>query len=787
MGQFGVGQPMRRLEDQRFLTGQGRYSDDIALPGQAFAAVLRSPLAHAELSAVDTAAAREAPGVLAVYTAEDLSADGIGDIPCVAPMPGKAGSGTIQPPHAVLARGRVRHVGDPIAFVVAETAAQARDAAELIEVDYDELPVVADTKAAVAPDAPRIWDEAPGNVCLDWEIGDRAATEAAFARASHVTRIELVNNRVVVSPIEPRVAIGDYDAAEGLMTLYTPTQGGMRMRPQLADRIFKVPADKVRVVTPDVGGGFGMKIFVFGEQVMVLYAARKLGRPVKWTSDRTEAFLSDSQGRDQVAIAELAMDADGRFLGLRSSGIANMGAYLSNFAPLIPTGASGKMFSGLYAIPAVYVEVKCVFTNSVPVDAYRGAGRPEAAYAVERLVDAAARDLGLTQDEIRRRNFIAPAALPYTTATGITYDSGDFGRMMEEAMAMADWAGVAARKAAAREAGKRRGIGMACYVEACSAVGQETARLRVDDDGGVTLAIGTQTNGQGHVTAYSQLLSDRFGLAPEMIRVHQGDTAVLDEGGGTGGSRSLLMGGLAIDGAADKVIERSRAIAANLFDAKPADITLGDGAFRHAGSDRSLDLREIAQAARESNSLPGKLRGRIEEISRAQAPEMTYPNGCHVCELEVDEATGAIRIVNYVVADDFGKLINPLLVGGQVYGGVAQGLGQALLEETVYDPESGQLLTGSFMDYCLPRADDLPPISIRLIEDYPCATNPMGVKGAGEAGAIGAPPAVMNALHDALAPLGVAHIDMPATPQRVWRAIGEARAAMRTGDLETVA
>ena len=778
---------MRRLEDQRFLTGQGRYSDDIALPGQAFAAVLRSPLAHAELSAVDTAAAREAPGVLAVYTAEDLSADGIGDIPCVAPMPGKAGSGTIQPPHAVLARGRVRHVGDPIAFVVAETAAQARDAAELIEVDYDELPVVADTKAAVAPDAPRIWDEAPGNVCLDWEIGDRAATEAAFARASHVTRIELVNNRVVVSPIEPRVAIGDYDAAEGLMTLYTPTQGGMRMRPQLADRIFKVPADKVRVVTPDVGGGFGMKIFVFGEQVMVLYAARKLGRPVKWTSDRTEAFLSDSQGRDQVAIAELAMDADGRFLGLRSSGIANMGAYLSNFAPLIPTGASGKMFSGLYAIPAVYVEVKCVFTNSVPVDAYRGAGRPEAAYAVERLVDAAARDLGLTQDEIRRRNFIAPAALPYTTATGITYDSGDFGRMMEEAMAMADWAGVAARKAAAREAGKRRGIGMACYVEACSAVGQETARLRVDDDGGVTLAIGTQTNGQGHVTAYSQLLSDRFGLAPEMIRVHQGDTAVLDEGGGTGGSRSLLMGGLAIDGAADKVIERSRAIAANLFDAKPADITLGDGAFRHAGSDRSLDLREIAQAARESNSLPGKLRGRIEEISRAQAPEMTYPNGCHVCELEVDEATGAIRIVNYVVADDFGKLINPLLVGGQVYGGVAQGLGQALLEETVYDPESGQLLTGSFMDYCLPRADDLPPISIRLIEDYPCATNPMGVKGAGEAGAIGAPPAVMNALHDALAPLGVAHIDMPATPQRVWRAIGEARAAMRTGDLETVA
>ena len=786
MGQFGVGQPMRRLEDQRFLTGQGRYSDDISLPGQAFAAVLRSPLAHAELGTIDTTAAREAPGVLAVYTAEDLSADGIGDIPCIAPMPGKAGSGTIQPPHPVLARGRVRHVGDPIAFVVAETATQARDAVELIEVDYDELPAIADTKAAVAPDAPQIWDEAPNNVCLDWEIGDRATTEAAFAKAEHVTRIELVNNRIVVAPIEPRVAIGDYDAAEDQMTLYTPTQGGMRMRPQLADRIFKVPAESVRVVTPDVGGGFGMKIFVFAEQVMVLYAARKLGRPVKWTSDRGEAFLSDSQGRDQVATAELAMDGDGRFLGLRSSGIANMGAYLSNFAPLIPTGASGKMFSGLYDIPAVHVEVKCVFTNSVPVDAYRGAGRPEAAYVVERLVDAAARDLGLTQDEIRQRNFIVPAALPYTTATGITYDSGDFGRMMAEGMAMADWAGIAARKEAARENGKRRGIGMACYVEACSAVGQETARLRVDDDGGVTLAIGTQTNGQGHVTAYSQLLSDRFDLAPEMIRVLQGDTAVLDEGGGTGGSRSLLMGGLAIDGASDKVIERGRAIAANLLDAEPADIAFSDGAFVLEGSDRRLDLSEIAQAARESNSLPEELRGQVEETARTATPEMTYPNGCHVCELEVDEATGAIAIVNYVVADDFGTLVNPLLVRGQVYGGVAQGLGQALLEETVYDPESGQLLTGSFMDYCLPRADNLPPIAIRLIEDYPCATNPMGVKGAGEAGAIGAPPAVMNALHDALAPLGVAHIDMPATPLRVWRAITEARAATAARDLETV-
>jgi carbon-monoxide dehydrogenase large subunit len=775
MGRFGVGQPMRRVEDQRFLTGQGRYNDDVNLPGQAYGALLRSPLAHAEISSIDTAAAQAAPGVLAVYTAADLSADGIGDIPCLTPMPGKNGSRTIMPPHPVLARERVRHVGDPVAFVVAETAAQARDACELIEVDYAELPVVTELAAAVEPSAPQVWEQAPNNVCLDWEIGDRAATEAAFAKADHVTRLELVNNRVVVAPMEPRGAIGDYDGSADQLTLYTGTQGGMRMRPQLADKIFKVPGERVRIVTPDVGGSFGMKIFLYGEQVMVLYAARKLGRPVKWSGDRSECFLSDSQGRDQIVTAELALDKEGRILGLRSSGLANMGAYLSNFAPLIPTGASGRMFSGLYAIPAVHMEVKCVFTNSVPVDAYRGAGRPEAAYIVERLVDAAAREIGLTPDEMRRRNFIQPAALPYTTATGVTYDSGDFLRLMEEAMAAAGWRERDARKADARRRGKLHGIGLASYVEACSAVGEEDARIRMDEDGGATVWVGTQTNGQGHATAYIQLLNDRLGLEPEMIRIRQGDTGEWAKGGGTGGSRSLLMGGLAIHGAADLVLERARKIAGHLLEAAEADIEFADGDFTIVGTDRRIALGEVAKRAAAGDGLPQDLAGAIDEEAHQGTPSTTFPNGCHVCELEIDEATGRVAILRYVVVDDFGRLVNPLLVKGQIYGGIAQGVGQALLEETVYDPDSGQLVTGSFMDYCMPRADDLPDIEIRLIEDYPCRTNAMGVKGAGEAGAIGAPPAVMNALIDALAPLGVRHIDMPATPHRIWRAIQAAR------------
>ena len=771
MGRFGVGQAVRRVEDQRLLTGQGQFSDDINLPGQAVSVVLRSPFAHADIVNLDKSAAEAAPGVLAVYSADDLSADGIGDIPCLVPMAGKNGSGTVEPPHPVLARGRVRHVGDPVAFVVAGTLAQARDAAELIEVEYEDLPAVSGTDEALAPGAPRIWEDAPDNLCLDWEIGDAAAARAAFDKAAHVTTLRLVNNRLVVAPIEPRAALGEYETDSETLVLRTSTQGGMRMRPQLARQIFDVPDEKVRIVTPDVGGSFGMKIFLYAEQVMVLYAARKLGRPVKWTGDRTDCFLSDSQGRDQVVTAQLALDENARILALRSSGVANLGAYLSNFAPLIPTGASGRMFCGLYRIPTMHMEVKCVFTNTVPVDAYRGAGRPEAAYIVERLIDAAARELGLPPDEMRRRNFVRPADLPYATPTDVTYDSGDYPALMARAMDRADWAGIEARKAAARARGRRRGIGLASYVEACSAVGEEDARIRMDEDGGATVWIGTQTNGQGHATAYIQLLNDKLGLEPDMIRVRQGDTAEWAKGGGTGGSRSLLMGGLAIEGAAELVLERARKVAGHLLEAAEADLEFAAGSFTIVGTDRRIALGAVTRAAAGDASLPVGLRGVIDEIAHQGTPSTTFPNGCHVCELEVEEDTGRIEIVNYVAVDDFGTLVNPLLVAGQVHGGIVQGIGQALLEHTVYDPDSGQLLTGSFMDYCLPRADDLPGIDLLLVEDYPCATNPMGVKGAGEAGAIGAPPAVINALVDALAELGVAHIDMPATPLRVWQAI----------------
>ena len=774
MGQFGVGQPMRRLEDQRFLTGEGRYTDDISLERQCYGVVLRSPHAHAEIVAIDVAEALAAPGVLAVYTGVDLEADGIGSIRCIAPMPGKNGSETIQPPHPALAQGRVRHVGDPVAFVVAETVQQARDAAELVEVDYRELPAVIETGGALAADAPQVWEEAPNNLCLDWDIGDKAATDAAFAKAAHVTRLDLVNNRLIAAPMEPRVAIGDYDAASETLTLRTGTQGGMRIRPQLANHVFGVEGEKVRVVTPDVGGSFGMKIFLYGEYVMVLYAARKLGRPVKWTGERSESFLSDCQGRDHVTTVELAMDDDGHFLGLRASSIANLGAYLSNFAPLIPTGASGKMFSGLYRIPAVYVEVKCVFTNSVPVDAYRGAGRPEAAYVVERVVDVAAREVGLSPDEIRRRNFIPPEALPYKTATGIVYDSGGFRQIMEQAMERADWAGLPARAAAARERGKRRGIGMACYVEACGGVGEEDAHLRLDEDGGATVHVGTQTNGQGHVTAYTQLVVERLGLEPAQIRIRQGDTAAFPMGGGTGGSRSLVMGGLAIGGAADRAIEKARAVAGHLLEAAEGDLDFAVGRFTIVGTDRSVSLSDVGQAAAGGKGLPEALQGAIEGQHHVTTPAQTYPNGCHVCELEVDPETGRVTIERYLVVDDFGTLVNPMLVTGQIHGGIAQGVGQALCEHTVYEPESGQLLSGSFMDYCLPRADDLPSFGLELLEDFPCATNTLGVKGAGEAGAIGAPPAVINAILDALAPLGVRRLDMPATPERVWRAIRDA-------------
>lgn len=772
MGRFGVGQGLRRVEDLRFLTGQGRYSDDIKLEGQSYGVLVRSPYAHAEILSIDLEDAKAAPGVLGVFTADDLTADGVADIPCLVPMPGKNGSKIVMPPHPALARGRVRHVGDPVVFVVAETQDQARDAAELVMVDYKDLPTVTDTKTAKEPGQPQIWPEAPNNTSLVWDMGDEAGTKAAFDRAHHVTRLEFVNNRVVVNAMEPRGTIGDYDPASEVFTLYTGNQGSHRMLAPLS-RVFKVAQEKLHVISPDVGGGFGMKIFVYPETVLVLFAARRLSRPVRWISERSEGFLSDTQGRDHVTLAELALDENAKALGIRVTTTANMGAYLSAFAPYIPTGCYGPMLSGLYAIPVGYTEVTCVFTNTVPVDAYRGAGRPEAAYMIERLMDAAARDVGLAPDELRRRNFIASESLPFKTAFGETYDSGDFDLPLTEGLKAIDADSFAARREAAQAKGRLRGLGFASYVEVCGSNGEETAHLKLREDGGVSLWIGTQSNGQGHHTAYTQLLADKLGLEPEQIEIHQGDSWDLPQGGGTGGSRSLLMGGRALDGAADKVIERSRRVAGHLLEAAEADIEFAEGIFTVAGTDRRVSLTDVARAAG-SDALPDDMQEPLEDQHHVVAEAQTYPNGCHLCELEVDPDTGVVKVERYVVIDDFGVLVNPLLVAGQVHGGTVQGIGQALLEQTVYD-ENGQLLSGSFMDYCMPRADDLPSIELTMVEDMPCATNPMGVKGAGEAGAIGACPAVMNALVDALSPLGIRHIDMPATPEKVWRAIQDAQ------------
>ncbi|MEQ8356502.1 MAG: xanthine dehydrogenase family protein molybdopterin-binding subunit [Kiloniellaceae bacterium] len=770
MGRFGVGQGLRRVEDLRFLTGEGRYSDDIHFESETYGALVRSPFAHAEIGAIDIDEAKAVPGVLGIFTADDLAADGVGDIPCLTPMPGKNGGKTVMPPRPALARGRVRHVGDAVAFVVAETATAARDAAELVMVDYDALPAATDTKTAKDPGQPQVWDDAPNNTSLVWEMGDEAATEAAFAKAHHVTKLEFVNNRVVVNAMETRATIGDYDAASEIFTLHTVSQGSHRMLGPLCNRIFNIPQEKMHIITPDVGGGFGMKIFVYPETVLVLFAARRLGRPVRWISERGEGFLSDTQGRDHVTLAELAVDAAGKALGIRVTTTANMGAYLSNFAPFIPTGCYGPMLSGLYAIPTGYCEVTTVFTNTVPVDAYRGAGRPEAAYLVERLIDATARDIGMAPEEFRRRNFIAPDALPYKTTFGETYDSGDFAGLMERGLKGIDHAGFEARRQAASAKGKLRGLGFACYGEVCGSNGEETARLKVKEDGGVELWIGTQTNGQGHFTAYCQLLADKLGVEPDQVTIHQGDSWDLPQGGGTGGSRSLLMGGVALDGAADKVIERARRVAGHLLEAAEADIEFEEGIFTVAGTDKRVTLTEVAKTAYGDASLPEEMKAPLEDQHHIVAGKQTYPNGSHLCELEVDPDTGTVKLLRYVIVDDFGVVVNPLLCAGQVHGGTVQGVGQALLEHTVYDAD-GQLLTGSFMDYTMPRADDVPAIELTLIEDTPCTTNPMGVKGAGEAGAIGSCPAVINALVDALAPLGIRHVDMPATPEKVWRAI----------------
>jgi aerobic carbon-monoxide dehydrogenase large subunit len=767
---FGIGQPLRRYEDLRLLTGKGRYTDDITLPGMAFAAVLRSNVAHARLTRVDAAAARRMPGVLLVLTGDDVAADKLGDVPCNHPLVSRDGKPRHDTPRPVLAIGKVRHVGQPVAFVVAETLLQARDAAEAIEVEYDELPAVTDARAAVAPGAPLLFDHAPGNLIFDWDndMTDAKATDAAFAKAKRVTTLEIVNNRVVANSMEPRNALAEFDAASGRSTLYTTTQGPHLVRDPIADVILKIGKDKLRVVTPNVGGGFGMKAFVYPEQVLAVWASRKLNRPVKWQADRSEGFLSDNQGRDHVTRAELAMDEQGRFLGLRVTTLANLGAYLSPLGSFIPTRSS-DLVSGLYTTPAIHVNVKGVCTNTVPVCAYRGAGRPEAAYLMERLVDAAARDMGMTPDAIRRINFVPPGAMPYTSATKLVFDSGEFEQVMDLAMQAADWAGFARRRAESELRGKLRGIGMATYTERCGGGMPETASIEFKGER-IELVMGNVEYGTGLITAYKQVVADRLGVDPDRLDVVMGDTDRTPPGL-TGGSRALPVAGSALYEASQDVIDKGRALAAHLLEAAAADVQFEEAHFFVPGTDLKLDLFDVAKAARDPAKLPAGMAPGLDATKQRVPQAATFPNGCHIVEIEIDPETGVVGVDRYTIVDDFGRTINPIMLEGQVHGGVVQGIGQALIEHTVYDDASGQLLTGSFMDYAMPRADDLPSFSFAT-HNVPCKANPLGVKGAGEAGAIGAPPAVINAIVDALhRRTGLRHIDMPATPRRVWEAL----------------
>ncbi|MBL8687938.1 MAG: xanthine dehydrogenase family protein molybdopterin-binding subunit [Rhodospirillaceae bacterium] len=764
MTKFGIGQAVKRTEDQRLLTGTGKYVGDVNLPGQAHAYVLRSPEAHADIGRIDSSAAKKMPGVVAVLTGDDFAADGVPDMPCLLSVNSKDGKPNLVPSYPAVAKGRVRHVGQPVALVVAETLAQARDAAEAVEIEYRSLPAVTEGPDAIAKGAPQLHDNVPGNLCFHWHDGDAAKVDAAFLGAAKTVKLTLVNNRIVANSMETRGCVASWDKAQGSLFVHTTCQGSHHFKRVLGDMMFKLPPDKVRVVTTDVGGGFGMKYFCYPEHVLAVWATRRLGRPVKWISDRGDAFLSDVHGRDHVSKVEMALDKEHRILGLRIHTVANLGAYLSNFAPMIPTGAGQGMHTGVYAIPAAYNEVQGLFTNTVPIDAYRGAGRPEAAYLIERVMDAAAFDLGIDGAELRRKNFAPESAMPYTNAFKVTYDSGNFVKLMDEARKLSGWgSGFEDRRRAAASRGKLRGLGMSYYVERCAGGGGEAATLRIESDDTVTLLIGTQNNGQGHETAYAQVVSDRLGVPFDRIRVKQGDTAEIATGGGTGGSRSIPVGAHSAQNASDALIDAGKAHAADLLEAAAVDIEYKDGSYRIAGTDRAASIFDVAKKARTKG---GTFTAGADYTPKAA----TYPNGCHICEVEVDRDTGQVQLVDYWAVDDFGMVLNPLLLAGQVHGGVGQGVGQALLERTVYDPKTGQLLTGSFMDYTMPRAGDFPDIRFSTI-NIPCRNNPLGIKGAGEAGTIGATPAVVNAVVDALKPLKVRHVDMPLTPERVWQAM----------------
>ena len=776
MGVEGIGARALRKEDRRFITGRGKYTDDMIVPGMHYASFARSPHAHAKIRSIDVSRARTMPGVVGALTGAELAADGIGNLICGWMIKSKNGAPMKMGAYPALAKETVRYVGQPYAVVVAETRGQARDAMEAIDVDWEELPAVVDLNEAIGDKAHQLHPEAEKNTIYDWELGDSAAVGAAFAKAKHVTRLDILNNRLVPNAMEPRAALGVYEPAEEHFTLWTTSQNPHVARLVISAFYNVAPEHKLRVIAPDVGGGFGSKIFIYPEEIVCLWAAKKTGVPVKWAADRTEAFLSDAHGRDHVTHAEMAFDADHKMLALKVDTIANFGAYMSLFSSSVPTYLYATLLSGQYAIPAIHCNVRAVYTNTTPIDAYRGAGRPEATFVLERLVETAARELGLSPAELRRKNFIK--SFPYQTPVIMTYDAGDYEASLSAAMKAADYSGFPTRRSEAERRGKLRGIGMSCYIEACGiapsyAVGSlgagvglwESAEVRVNPVGTIEVLTGSHSHGQGHETTFAQVVAERFGIPIENVAVIHGDTDKVQFGMGTYGSRSGAVGASAIMKALDKVEAKAKKVAAHLMEASEADIEIANGEVRVAGTDRKKLWHEICLAAYTAHNLPGGMEPGLKEGAFYDPTNFTFPAGCYVCEVEIDPATGNTEIVQFVAADDFGRLINPMVVEGQVHGGIAQGVGQALLEGCHYDVSTGQLLTATYNDYAMPRADNLPSFRVSTTETV-CPGNPLGVKGCGEAGAIGSPPAVINAMTDAL---GDNSLTMPATPEKVWR------------------
>ena len=771
MEKFGIGQPVRRVEDKRFLLGVGRFVDDLELPRQCHGAVLYSPHAHALIGAIRTDAAQAAPGVLCVITGADAERDGLGPLPSRLSPEAMGFPKAFQGLRAILASDRVRSVGDRVAFVVAETAGQARDAAELIEVDYEPLPAVVDIEDAVAAGAPLVWENCPDNVAAKIWFGDEAATDAAFAKAALKVAARLEANRLSPNSLEMRGSLGEYNAADETYVLFNSTQNPHGVRNMLAQDVLRVPETRIRVVTYDVGGGFGLKGAAFPEDALVLWASRRIGRPVKWIPTRSEAIMGDTHGRDQVVHGEMAFDAAGKLLAIRAKAVHAIGAYTSG--TLAPVEMSMRLIPSVYDVQTFYVESRGVLTNTAPLSSYRGAGRPEAAALVERLLDLGAQAAGISTVEIRRRNFIAPEAMPYKSGTGHVYDSGEFARVMDKCLALADWKGFEARRADSELRGLRRGRALACYIEIGGRM-NERMELRCDPGGNVTVVAGTHSHGQGHATTYAQMVSEWLGVPFEKIRFVQGDTDQVPFGRGSFAARASMLGGCALLLASREMIEKGKRMAAHLLEAAANDIEFSDGKFRITGTDRALAFSDVARAFYRPGGIPKDLSVGLEASGSWSSEPSNYPNGCHVCEVEVDADTGQVAIERYTVVDDLGRVVNPMICAGQIHGGLAQGIGQALMEKVVYERGTGQLLSGSFSDYAMPRAADMPSFTVDYVE-VPCRTNPLGIKGVGEAGAVATPPAIVGAILDALQPLGVKHIDMPTTPDRVWRCIAAAQ------------